>query len=233
MRMGEVVETGKHKTLLAKERYYAILVQSQMTTNENEEVQEAVYDDEKLPLHDEGSRRDSERRLVEVIKKDNVELNTKEKEELISKMMSQTRKRLFSLLFHKKGVMIAGSLAAVCNRAVFPINGILLAMSIDSLSDPSMFVVADQGSFLACMFLVITVQPDWPNSFKTIFLQVLEELFAKSLEKQNLLNILECMRDSMITQIIPLELYYKAIFRHNKTQQSCIDHDQCFSLILS
>lgn len=174
MRRGEIVEMGSHQELWDKGGYYSTLFKSQIfdekekpenndevaneykATNNNNNLEDKTdllkkgFDAECLEIKLVPSKHIAE--LLKVVD-ENQEAQRKKKEQ--QERISKSKHKLLSFLSQDKGSIVLATLGASVNGAIFPIYGLLLAMSIESLSMPDLNKVSEEGFFLSMMYLII------------------------------------------------------------------------------
>ena len=77
--------------------------------------------------------------------------------QLEEEKQSVQRGKLFSLLSDNKGNMIISSIAALITGGLFPVQGLILARTINALSSNDDETIRDDGLFYAMMFLILAV----------------------------------------------------------------------------
>lgn len=206
MRTGEVVEVGNHQDLLAKEGYYASLVKSQVSEENTPEQPQPAEDETADPnltgnvtsnITASGSASDRSvlkflQRRVSIV---NPVVAVEEKpaprkETSLAEMMSQTRKRLFSLLGGNICLVVGGSIAAAVNGAIYPTYGILLAMGITALSSQDMKIVKSQSEFLSLMFLLVAVSAGLAQFFQNYIFSKIGEILCERLRNLTFIKYL-------------------------------------------
>ena len=195
MRMGEIIEVGNHQTLIAKEGYYASLVKSQISNNndENKRKDSLNYDnndnDNKIQnksLHMEDAENKNE--LI-IAKQSNDDKNNEDQNNDNSKTKSKipqienARGKLFGYLKDKKALLFAGGISAACSGAIFPTYGILLAMAITALQQVDPTKILPDCSFLALMFVVLAVVAGLAQFFQNFAFGAIGETICEKLRK--------------------------------------------------
>lgn len=172
LKEGRIVESGNHKYLLDKKGYYYLLVQHQMSTQDesnaieidpkeaerlkNEEEKEKLIN--KTETNIENNKNNEN--FIENMRKDVDEIKEKlkkesEKKKELEKYFKSTKKKLLPLIMENKGTVFGAAFFAACSGAIWPAYGILLADSIDALSQPIGPKMKKDGEMIAIYFLIL------------------------------------------------------------------------------
>jgi len=116
---------------------------------------------------------------IEVKKEE--ELDSKEKEKELEKRVAEHKKKLFIFLSEEKCTIFLASLSAAFSGAVFPVYGIILAMSVDVLSSPVPEIVKNDGFFMSMMFLVIAFGAGAAIFFQNFLFAKIGEILCRNL----------------------------------------------------
>ncbi len=174
LKEGRIVELGTHKQLLEKKGYYSVLVQHQMSTQDEanaiefdpKEAEKTKNEDEKERLNNKTETRLEVKNLAENLLDNKLnevdEIKEKlrkenEKKQELEKYFEASKKKLLPLIMENKGVVIGGAFFAACSGAVWPSYGILLADSIEALSQPIGEKFKKDGEMLAIYFSILAV----------------------------------------------------------------------------
>jgi ATP-binding cassette subfamily B (MDR/TAP) protein 1 len=171
LKEGKIVESGTHRQLLDKKGYYSILVQHQMSTQD--EANAIEFDDKDV----EKNKKEEEREklvlktetVIENINSENMLGNMRrdvdevkekllresEKKKELEKYFAASKKKLLPLIMENKGTVFGAAFFAACSGAVWPAYGILLADSIDALSQPIGPKMKKDGEMIAIFFLIL------------------------------------------------------------------------------
>ncbi len=169
LREGKIVESGTHSQLLNKKGYYYILVQHQMSyQDEANAIEIDSKEAEKYKIEEESEKRINEpnienknnENLLKNMKKDVDEIKEKllresEKKKELDKYFESTKKKLLPLIMENRGTLIGAAFFAACSGAIWPAYGILLADSIDALSQLIVQKMKKDGEMLGIYFLIL------------------------------------------------------------------------------
>jgi ATP-binding cassette subfamily B (MDR/TAP) protein 1 len=166
---GRILEEGNHKSLLLLEGIYANLIRSQIGTDDYN--QDLVEENEKLTLNEYKENLanvDENKQIIEtgvpkskLQRKNSLEelqdkiLAEQNKKAEFDKIADDKKKKLLPILAEHKGTIIAAAFFASCAGIVWPVYGILLADSIDGLSNVDLEIVKEQGFLLSMYFLAL------------------------------------------------------------------------------
>jgi len=174
LKEGRIVESGNHKQLLDKKGYYSILIQHQMSTQEEanaikidpKEAEKFRSEEEKEKLVNKtethiDNKNIGENLLVNV-KNDVDEIKEKllkesEKKKELEKYFEATKKKLLPLIMENRGTVFGAAFFAACSGAIWPAYGILLADSIEALSQPIGEKFKKDGEMLGIYFTILAI----------------------------------------------------------------------------
>jgi len=108
----------------------------------------------------------------------------KVKEEALNKRFEEQKKKLFKFLANDKCTIFFASLSAAFSGAVFPVYGIVLAISIDALSNPDAEIVKKDGFFMSMMFLVIAIGAGLAIFFQNYLFAKIGEILCRNLRSE-------------------------------------------------
>jgi len=175
LREGKIVESGTHSQLLIKKGYYFILVQHQMSTqNESKEIEIDSQEAEKYKTEE----TERENLIIHKVETNNENINKEkdflenkikkvddevkeqlnrgtEKKKEIDKYFESAKKKIWPLIKENKGTVIAAAFFALCTGAIYPTYGILTADLIDALSQPIGPKLKKDAEINAIYFLIL------------------------------------------------------------------------------
>jgi len=192
LKEGRIVESGTHKQLFDKKGYYSVLVQHQMSTQDEanaiqidfKEAEKSKNEEEREKLISKSETNIENNKNNENLldmKKDVDEIKEKllkesEKKIELEKYFQSTKKKLLPLIMENKWTVFGAAFFAACSGAIWPTYGILLADSIDALSQPIGPKMKKDGEMIAIYFLILA------------FCAGFSYLFQKYIQLNNLIN---------------------------------------------
>ena len=161
LKEGRIVEAGTHEQLLENKGYYSLLIQHQMSTQESANTTEGENSKE---LNQENTKENilNLKKINELksIVEEVDEIKQKQlldilKQQEIEKYYESSKKKLLPLIMENKFTVIGGAFFAACSGSVWPTYGILLADSIDALSQPVGDQLKKDGENLGLYFFFL------------------------------------------------------------------------------
>jgi len=111
----------------------------------------------------------------------NEEVDANQKALELEKRVAKHKMKLFKFLANDKCTIFFASLSAAFSGAVFPTYGIILAISIDVLSNPVAEIVKKDGFFMSMMFLVIACGAGTAIFFQNYLFAKIGEILCQNL----------------------------------------------------
>lgn len=162
LKEGRIVEAGTHNQLLEKKGYYSLLIQHQMSTQESANTTEGETATKDL------NQDNTKENILNLKKTTELKANVEEVDEIkqkqlldilkqqeIEKYYESSKKKLLPLIMENKFTVIGGAFFAACSGSVWPTYGILLADSIDALSQPVGDQLKKDGENLGLYFFFL------------------------------------------------------------------------------
>lgn len=172
LKNGEIKEQGTHQELLALNNIYAELIRNQVstidyTTAEKNEDDKPSADQNKYLVNENARLIDEirDKRILDseskMIRKNSFEIlqekiaEQKKKKQEIEKLAGEKSKKLWPILLQNPWIIAGAAFFSCASGACWPAYGILLADTIESLSQPNLDDIRKDGYLISMYFLAL------------------------------------------------------------------------------
>lgn len=206
---GEIAEVGTHQTLFDKQGLYYLLVKNQETADSKEIEEEVQIESNKTEDNninneiylqseakqlkendDSSSKKDNSTKVkqnldysineedmtLEERKKKRIEQDKKDEEKV-----KDAKQYLWPIMCMNPGALISATISVTTQGCCWPVYGILLAFTIEKLSNEDLEKVKDDGRFMAGMFIILALVAAMSNFVTGTLFTLLGENLAKQM----------------------------------------------------